>query len=842
MNTHSTTAVEQEKSGTPMTQSTTIDAAVAASKKIAPLWPLKHFVAVNPFLGLADKPFADAAQIMAHTAGAAMTMDRAYYAHQIEQGRITNADLAAALQNAVGKPGVPMTVEALHRAAAKPPTAQAEPLHTVADAVSAPTGTDWARFVTERMNHWAAAHFDEGQAAWRSPWQDDAPWTAWRGHASISRAADWAGLGGFRTFVTELPANANDAIAHCVTLLGVPEEGQQAYFHRLLMSIGGWSAYVRYLVWETELHGGEDDRLVQFLAIRLAWDAGLLHCLGKEPGVADAWKSSAEAYGKTPDTDAGVAIDCVLQAAFDKAWQRELLDRMAAPATNKEQSRKAVQAAFCIDVRSEVFRRALENTSADIETIGFAGFFGFAIEYVPLGKANGGAQCPVLLTPQFTVCEEVRGATNDEETEILGLRLLRRRAGKAWKSFKLAAVSSFGFVETMGLTYSAKLVTDALGLTRTVPHPDIDGIDDDVRERLGPRVTYADIDGNVTGFADQTRLDTAEGVLKAMSMTDNFARIVLLAGHGSTTVNNPHASGLDCGACGGHTGEANARVAVAILNDRGVRTGLKTRGIDVPDDTIFLAGLHDTTTDEVALYETGAVPASHAADLKQLRDWLAQAARATRAERAGLLHLQAGKPVDAQVLHRSRDWSQVRPEWGLAGCAAFIAAPRSRTEGRDLGGRSFLHNYDWQADDGFGVLELIMTAPMVVASWISLQYYGSTVDNRAFGSGNKVLHNVVGTIGVLEGNGGDLRTGLPLQSIHDGDKLIHEPLRLNVMIEAPIDAMTAIIEKHEAVRDLLDNGWLFLFAIDEHGAVAHRYDGDLKWTALAANENAQKAA
>jgi hypothetical protein len=190
--------------------------------------------------------------------------------------------------------------------------------------------------------------------------------------------------------------------------------------------------------------------------------------------------------------------------------------------------------------------------------------------------------------------------------------------------------------------------------------------------------------------------------------------------------------------------------------------------------------------------------------------------------------------TDANVIARSRDWAQVRPEWGLAGCAAFIAAPRHRTAGIDLGGRSFLHSYDWRQDDGYGVLELIMTAPMVVASWISLQYYGSTVDNRVFGCGNKTLHNVVGTLGVLEGNGGDLRTGLPWQSVHDGERYVHEPLRLNVVIEAPLDAMNAIIARHEHVRSLLDNGWLHLWALDDAGAIAHRYAGGLTWAPVRA--------
>jgi len=191
---------------------------------------------------------------------------------------------------------------------------------------------------------------------------------------------------------------------------------------------------------------------------------------------------------------------------------------------------------------------------------------------------------------------------------------------------------------------------------------------------------------------------------------------------------------------------------------------------------------------------------------------------------------------------RRRDWAQVRPEWGLAGCAAFIAAPRRRTAHVDLGGRSFLHSYEWQQDAGFGVLELIMTAPMVVASWISLQYYGSTVDNDHFGCGNKVLHNVVGTLGVLEGNGRDLRTGLPWQSVHDGEKLVHEPLRLNVVIEAPIETMNAVITKHDWVRALLVNGWLYLWAMDAEGTMSHRYAGGLEWVAVTGTAAERSAA
>jgi uncharacterized protein YbcC (UPF0753/DUF2309 family) len=461
------------------------------------------------------------------------------------------------------------------------------------------------------------------------------------------------------------------------------------------------------------------------------------------------------------------------------------------------------------------------------ETIGFAGFFGFPIEYVPFGRTRGAAHCPVLLKPAFTVCEAVQGATPAEEGGLHALRRLRQRAERAWKGFKRSAVSSFTHVETAGLLFGAKIASDSLGLTRIVAHPRDAALDAATAARLGPRIEAREEAGRLTGFDDAQRLAMAEAVLKGMSLASlgagtTFARLVLLAGHGSTTVNNPHAAGLDCGACGGQTGEANARIAAAILNDPAVRTGLAGKGIQIPADTWFLPALHDTTTDAVTIFGEEAVPPGHATDLARLKDALARAGALARMERAVLLGLDASMDVDARITARSRDWSEVRPEWGLAGNAAFIAAPREVTRGLALGGRAFLHDYDAAQDDSGAVLELIMTAPLVVASWINLQYFGSTVNNDAFGSGNKVLHNVIGQLGVLEGNAGDLRAGLPWQSVHDGDRFVHEPLRLSVFIAAPEAAMEAVMAKHQGVRDLVENGWLHLHSLAEEGRVIRR--------------------
>ncbi len=317
------------------------------------------------------------------------------------------------------------------------------------------------------------------------------------------------------------------------------------------------------------------------------------------------------------------------------------------------------------------------------------------------------------------------------------------------------------------------------------------------------------------------RCDMAAGILGAMGLTRSFARLVLLAGHGSQSANNPHAAGLDCGACGGQTGEVNARVLAALLNDADIRAGLAARGITIPASTCFVAGLHNTTTDALDLFDLDLVPSSHQADVAALQAALVQAGRLARAERAPSLGLAWNDTAALQqrVQERANDWAQVRPEWGLANNAAFIVAPRHRSQHMNLQGRSFLHDYHWQQDSSGKVLELIMTAPMVVTHWINMQYHASTVDNRRYGSGNKVLHNVVGgRLGVFEGNGGDLRIGLPWQSLHDGTHLRHTPLRLSVFIEAPQAMLNAVIEKHALVKQLLDGQWLHLFQLDAASA------------------------
>ena len=806
------------------------EAMTEATAKIAPVWPLESFVAVNPYLGMIDEDFGAVARRLRRVAGARMTMPTVFYLDALSAGRMTEDDVAAALAAAAGSEADVQPFLRDARAAREADAAPSAP--TVADVASDLTGDDWVRFVTDRVSAWASSHFDRGQAAWGPASEDHGVYAAWRAEAELDRTPEIMGLPGFRAAVARLPAEPGAAAAAALERLQVPSAGLDAYLHRLLLRVGGWSAYAARIVWDERLYNGaEDDTLRQLLCVLLGWEAAMLDSL--QPwGLSEAW-AEARAELVEPKEDEALERNLILQAAYERAamraWQ-EKFDGGEPTGAKADQERPKAQAIFCIDVRSEVYRRHLEAADAKIETLGFAGFFAFPIEHVPLAHETGGAQCPVLLTPAARVVETV--SDPQLEASAVTKRRLVHEVQRAWKAFKMGAVSCFSFVGPVGLAYLPKLFTDAFGWTRPVPHPSTEGLDEAAAAARATSLEPVEQDGQATGIAPETRVEMAAGALGAMSLTEGFSRLVLLTGHGSTTVNNPHATGLDCGACGGRTGEANARVAAQILNDPQVRRGLAKRGIEVPEDTVFLACQHDTCTDEVTIFNRGDVQSTHKDELAELEATLRRASRTCRAERAARLALQSGQDVDQAVLARSRDWAQVRPEWGLAGCSAFIVAPRHRTAHLSLDGKAFLHSYEWEQDQGFGVLELIMTAPMVVASWISLQYYASTVDNTLFGCGNKTLHNVVGTVGVLEGNAGDLRVGLPWQSVHDGEDLQHDPLKLDVMIEAPIEAMNAIIEKHEMVRQLLDNGWLHLHAIGPDGRLSHVYRGGLRWAPL----------
>jgi hypothetical protein len=542
--------------------------------------------------------------------------------------------------------------------------------------------------------------------------------------------------------------------------------------------------------------------------------------------------------GSANTDDGNVPLSEVWLSAWESTYRAELVDSLtdasASVAADSGSDRPDAQFVFCIDTRSEIIRRHIEATG-DYETHGYAGFFGIPMRYSGYDSDVTVDACPPIVDAEHHIddrpaadCGENHHRTYDRWNTAL------TTAEKAMKSVKSNAATAFSFVESTGAGYGLALATRTLLPARV--YDLVDATDERLpgdHEVCEPSVDHqpgAD-DELPQGLTLEEKVEYAAAAFELMGW-EQFARVVVFAGHASHTTNNPFGSSLDCGACAGNPGGPNARVLATICNDEAVREKLRERGIDVPEDTVFVAGEHNTTTDEVELYD-GSVPETHEDDVEQLRADLATARAGAAAERAGDMGAVTETGV-RETERRAADWAETRPEWGLAGNAGFVIGPRALTDDLDLDGRSFLHSYDWRTDDDGDALEAILTGPMVVTQWINAQYYFATVDNAVYGSGSKVTHNPVGNIGVYQGNGGDLMTGLPLQSLTSADdEPYHQPLRLSTVIHAPVERVTAVVAEHENLAGLLDNDWLSLTVVDptqDHRAL--HYTGDLNWTPL----------
>ncbi len=757
-------------------------AAIEAAGWVPPLWPLQNVIAVNPFMGLTHLPFASAI----HKMGLALGRAAVWPANPPKTHGLS---------------------ESLH------PTNQPQPPLTFAGFCDRKLATSWDTFIVDEISSFCAARFDLGLARWRADFSSQPLYTAWKQFAALDCTGRLSGFGDMRAMARSLPRNPLDFIHHVMTQLQPALEAQPLFFYASLMSVAGWAGWLRQLAWPETPDAGQHNSLIDLLAIRLAFDITLLQ-KPAATALVPAWRQYLALTVKDCDAPTNPTTNDLMATlrTQETAFQDRLFKGIQAHAANVTDvsargARATVQAVFCIDVRSEPYRRALEAVLPGVQTLGFAGFFGFAVNEVAQTVRK---QYPVLLTSDLYVASKPK---QSQAAQALGNGL-----AAAWKAFKGSTLSSYAFIEAAGTAFLPTLIGHSWptnkGKIRSQNAPDL------ILDNPHPGLSLT--------LQQQTRL--AKGALTNMGLLKNQARLVLLCGHGSTSTCNPHATGLDCGACGGNTGEFNARLAAKVLNAPQVRTELLAAGITLPEDTWFVAGLHNTTTDVVELFDLQNTPESHSKDLQSLLQSLRQASDLTRRYRAQSMGLEARAPkLAANITRRANDWSQLRPEWGLVRNAGFVAARRDMTRGINFAAECFLHEYDHTLDSTGGVLELIMTAPLVVASWINLQYFSSTLWPDQLAAGTKTLHNIVANIGVLEGNGGDLRPGLPLESLHNGREWVHIPRRLSAIIAAPRSMVDTVIQKHQLVRDLVDNRWINLFATEDEGRNFYRYTGECTW-------------
>lgn len=704
------------------------DIAKSSFAKIAPFWPLKNLIAVNPLQGLEDLPIEEALKL-----GAA-------YFKQTE---------------------LPREMEAVNRETIK----------------------------------WLQAFFDDGQATIQMPLKQQGLYAAWRKLAfydeklykNDNQKLEW---------LRSLPQTSEQAIAECLLRLSIAKEDRETFLTLLLTTLPGWASYVKYRTDWSGIDANQPHPVTQsdYIAMRLI----ITSLLWPEAKVLLEWhKQALKRPYKNP-------LEKIQNSEI--AYRLPLLEKLAAQPSKKPRTPEA-QLVFCIDVRSEPFRRSLE-AEGDYQTLGFAGFFGIPAQITDGVTGDSYASCPVLLSPKHEIKESPRchHACNQDRKgyeRITGFKRL-------YQSVKYSFTTPFALVEGLGIASGAWMALRSLSpsLASKLKTSAITSL-------RKPQVVEPSLDS--IPFAEQCAY--AEGALRLMGLTSHFAPVVVFCGHRSTTQNNPYATVLDCGACGGRHGASNARILSAILNKVAVRAQLAKNGITIPESTHFIAAEHNTTTDEVALY--GDAPLKLKADLEK--------ARATNSKvRLEQMQVSDGGVHDSWL--RSQDWAEVRPEWGLARNAAFIVAPREISKEINLEGRCFLHSYDYKQDPEGSSLTVILTAPMVVAEWINMQYLFSTLDNVAYGGGSKITKNITGKIGIMQGNASDLMTGLPLQSVFASDtQAYHEPQRLMCVVYAPCTMIEKIVQVQPVLQKLFGNGWIQLACIEPESRKTYLLGRDLKW-------------
>ena len=722
-----------------------------------------------------------------------------------------------------------------------------------------------------------AAFLDQGVAAWPMPGRE-------HGFQDAVAALHAWPFGPTDAWAARLPSalaalRGRDPlviIEEEIGRLGVPESARDEVIPRTLLALRGWAGMIHQLELRPDRAPVTRVRasLAEFLAVRLVLDrvaaewaavrlgyrgdlAGLWtelrdrHPPYRGPGsVARAFllcqvaqlvglsaadiRSLDEAelvqFERTVQGFDGVARRRLFHLAYERRHRIVALDALAGHGGRPPTSdRPSAHVLFCMDERCESFRRHLEEQCPGVETLGAAGFFFVPMYYRGLDDWHATPLCPIAMQPRHAIAEvpEESAAGRHRRRQSL-----RRQVGRVFGSLS----SGHRSLLAGGLLAAVGGAVAAVPLVARVVFPRLTErmartTSELGRRRVATRLIFeripgeAPADGTLPGFTVAEMADIVRRLLEDAGLTSRLARLVVLLGHGSTSLNNPHESAYDCGACGGGKGGANARAFALMANDPRVRQLLATAGLPIPADTVFVGGMHDTCSNAVVMHDLERLPATHRDDMAAF-DTACQAARACdaqeRCRRFDSVPLDI-TPADAlrRVEARAADLAQVRPELGHATNALCIVGRRWRSRGLFLDRRAFLVSYDPDRDPHGDILARSLAAVGPVAAGINLAYTLSRIDPIGYGCGTKLPHNITGLIGVMDGHASDLRTGLPWQTVE-----IHEPLRLLLVVDAPPDRILAAAARVPAVDRLLRNRWMRLACWHAPGEGLSWFEGD----------------
>ncbi|MEO1616819.1 MAG: DUF2309 domain-containing protein [Planctomycetota bacterium] len=749
------------------------------------------------------------------------------------------------------------------------------------------TGVDTNLMVAEVLVRFTAAFLDQGYANIQVPNRELG---FFRCFTLLYQDTLFAGRPWFDTVsqrmrqVDSAGTSAIESIQSSLARLGVEESEWEKLITQTLLALPGWSGMVNQMElapgWVA--HSAPVGTLEEFLAIRLILDEAAWTFVAAENSVSTEAldRRGAPSSGDTTvcDRDLQIAFDLfqwsqlmgwspsnlrsldnfdalvheiesfdsiarrrLFQEAFERHYQRDILDaitnaapaRPAFPAGSKERvelnQSLSFQLCCCIDDREESFRRHLEEIDRSCETFGAAGFFAVAMNYQGVTESRYKPLCPAVMTPDHYVRENV-GYTFAGE---------HRRRSEARKT--LGRLSHQ--VHTGSRSFFGGAVTSVLGSLAAFPlvaRVLFPRLTSRLRRRAGqfigaPLVTQLQLqrheeppgghDGQI-GYTLDEMTAIVKRQLEDIGLTSGFSRLVIMTGHGSSSINNPHMSAYNCGACAGKRGGPNARAFAQMANDFRIRKQLSDLGIKIPEETWFLGAYHNTCDDSVVWYDLDRLPPTHFSVFEATKVTVDEAIMRNAKERCRRFEAVAidVSPEEAlrHVQRRSEDLSQVRPEYNHATDALCFVGRREWSRSLFLDRRAFLTSYDPSIDDESGtILARILAAAIPVCAGINLEYYFSAVDNVKYGSGSKLPHNLVSLLGVMEGASSDLRTGLYHQMIE-----IHEPMRLMFVIEATEAVMNKIMSENETIGRLCRGEWVRLAILDPDSGNLSQFDGE----------------
>ncbi len=843
------------------------DLVKSASEVIAPLGPIYSFAARHPWMGLEYQSFEQVARQFESTCDVDIYPNRFMIQTALNKGDISLRLLEISFKQWLESQSLKLSREAAEQFC-RNALLKNDPSVELLDSpeVKAITkrlsqfkiqGTQKRTVLTysqrlERLGHkevvnelnrhiikWCKLFLDESQAVWSMPYRDKGFYRAWQRLVQLDPALKRD----VRKQLIDLPNVPKYALCKVLTELNIPYPEIKGYLESHLLALPGWAGT---MLWRSQQYIQGSSLLIEYLAVRIAMEwvltkpyLPLSEKKFSEQGHLELLVASCVEWGdlplstwlQSPYTELKSRL--TLAHRFDRivrkrlwleAWEKtyeEQLIKIISPkpyaGTENEQAALA-QFVFCIDTRSEAFRRGLEELGP-FETFGTAGFFGLPIESSELGSQHSHNSLPIMFKPKFKVKEL---SPEHEIDSYLQRKYAANLLSCTFHAMKHNLMASLLLPEISGPWLGLKT------LARSFAPRKVGYLFHKFREAWLQKPCselsldlVSDSDTEIPiGFSEKEKIYYVRQSLKVMGLTDHFAPLVVICGHASHSTNNPYASSLDCGACGGASSGFNARVLATLCNSQQVQRALMAEGISIPNDTVFVAAEHNTSLDELHWIYVPELSKAAQGAFNQAQAIIPKVCKGVSTERVQQLsstRLHCKNPnVEARC--RAEDWSEVRPEWGLARNASFIIGKRELTQRCNLDGRVFLQTYNWKKDPDGTLLSSIITGPGTVAQWINLQYYASTVAPHYYGSGNKATQTVTAGLGVMQGNASDLLPGLPWQSVMKSDgEVYHEPLRLLVVVQAPREYIKKLLDHVPEFRQKVCNGWIRLASIDSDG-------------------------